>query len=222
MSLYTAIIIEPRCHRAFEFVINNFLNGLSNDWNIIIFHGIDNEKFIINIIKKLKKDFMKRITLINLNIKNLSINDYNNLLVSKNFYEKIPTDIFMIFQTDTLILNKEKINNFLDYDYVGAPWAHKPLGENVGNGGLSIRRKNKMLEIIENVPYSGRAEDLYFSHYPDKINKPSRNKACEFSVETIFFDKPFGCHKPWNRYYTKKFFKLYPSVYKLYKLNIAM
>ena len=29
---YTAIIVEPRKHIALEFVLNNFLENLNNDW----------------------------------------------------------------------------------------------------------------------------------------------------------------------------------------------
>ena len=29
---YTAIIIEPRTHKALEFVLNNFLENLNDDW----------------------------------------------------------------------------------------------------------------------------------------------------------------------------------------------
>ena len=38
---YTAVIVEPREHKALSFVLNNFLENLSDEWNIIIMHGID-------------------------------------------------------------------------------------------------------------------------------------------------------------------------------------
>ena len=41
--------------------------------------------------------------------------------------------------------NKDIINDFIGFDYVGAPLK---CGL-VGNGGLSLRRKSKMLEIID-------------------------------------------------------------------------
>lgn len=65
-----------------------------------------------------------------------------------NLYENIPTETFLIFQTDTLINPKYKdlIYEFIDYDYVGAPWISNG---DVGNGGLSLRKKSKMIEIIK-------------------------------------------------------------------------
>lgn len=222
---YTAIIIEPRSHRALQFVLNNFLTNLSDEWNIIIFHGTDNELFVNDIITKLEK-YKQQIKMVNIGVKNLSIRDYNNLLINKKIYDYINTDTFLIFQTDTLILNKEKLSKFLEYDYVGAPWNHFPIAntnERVGNGGLSLRKKSKMLEILNNIPYKGQNEDVYFCYNPDnKLHKPSFEEAKHFAVEEVFFNEPFGCHKPWNWVlsFKKEFFDLYPQAKELYLLNM--
>jgi hypothetical protein len=194
---YTAIIIEPRKHKALEFVLDNFLNNLNNKWNFIIFHGNHNKSFIINMINSNFSNHIDRITLINLNIDNLTIKDYNELLVSKDFYNNIPTEIFLIFQTDSMICpqHKDLINDYIKYDYVGAPWQDK----NIGNGGLSLRRKSKMLEVIEKCKYDNINEDLYFSlSCPDIYrNKPSYEDALKFSVENVYNSISFGVHKPW-------------------------
>jgi hypothetical protein len=197
VNKYTAIIIEPRSHKALELVLTNFLENLSDEWNIIIMHGNNNISYIDNIINNNLTQYKNRIKMINLNIDNLSIKEYNNLLLSESLYEKIPTEIFLIFQTDSIICesNKDDINNFLEYDYVGAPWIGN---QEVGNGGLSLRRKSKMIEKIKKCKYSGNAEDLFFSDnncYP--LNKPSIDEAKNFSIETIYNDKSFGVHKPW-------------------------
>lgn len=196
---YTAIIIEPRPHKALEYVLENFMENLSNNWDFIIFHGNLNKNYIINILNSnfLLKENINRIKLINLNIDNLTIKDYNDLLVSKDLYKNIHSEIFLIFQTDSIICkkNKDLINYFLKYDYTGAPWKDKT----VGNGGLSLRRKSKMLEIIDNCPYTNQPEDVYFGKACSEIfrNIPDFENAKEFSVETVYNDKSFGVHKPW-------------------------
>ncbi len=194
---YTAIIIEPRKHEALEYVLENFLTNLDNNWNFIIFHGNKNKEYVNNIIENKLSEYKYKITLKNLNIDNLTLTEYNNLLVSRKFYDNIPTEVFLIFQTDSIICKdyKNLINNYIKYDYVGAPWRDR----NIGNGGLSLRRKSKMLEIIDNCKYDNRPEDVYFSlSCPDiKRNIPSFNKAMKFSVETVYNDKSFGVHKPW-------------------------
>jgi hypothetical protein len=197
----TAIIIEPREHKALEFVLNNFLTNLSNNWNIIIFYGNNNIEFINNIIANLPEIYKNRITLINLNVDNLSIEDYNKLLTSPELYNSIPTEIFLVFQTDTLICQnyKNNINDFTEYDYVGAPWKFDSMA--VGNGGLSLRRKSKMLEIINNCPYKNNInEDLYFSKpCPEiAINIPSGDLAKHFSVESEYEHNTFGIHQAWT------------------------
>jgi hypothetical protein len=122
-SSYTAIIIEPRKHKALSFVLKNILENLNSEWNIIIFHGNLNKDYVENIINTQLQQYKKRISLKSLEKDNLSIEDYNTLLKTKKFYENIPTDIFLLFQTDSMIIpaNKDKINDFLQYDYVGAP-----------------------------------------------------------------------------------------------------
>ncbi len=213
MYEYTAIIIEPRKHKALEFVLNNFANNLSNKWNIIVFHGTENKEYVENIINKLDRN----IKLENLNVKNLTITEYNKLLTTKSFYDKIPTEIFLIFQTDTIINKKNKniIDKFIEYDYVGAPWRDG----NVGNGGLSLRRKSKMLEILNNCKYNNENEDIYFSISCPNVNKnvPNSDKAKEFSVETVYYDKSFGFHKPWL-YIDKQQYDMLESKYNDLKL----
>jgi hypothetical protein len=220
--LYTAIIIEPRQHKALPFVLENFLNNLSEDWSFIIFHGKTNLEFIVNIINDKLYIFMHRIRLINLNVDNLTINAYNNLLkYNKSFYDCIPTETFLIFQTDSIIMKKYKniIYNFLNYDYVGAPFFFNN-NINVGNGGLSLRKKSKMIEIMKKEGKNNRPEDVYFSCCESvAIYKPSVNDAMLFSIEETFSEMSFGCHKPWKNSNQLFLYEKYDEVKELYMYN---
>jgi len=225
--MYTAVIVEPRKHAALSYVLNNILTNLSDDWNIVVCHGTHNLEYIQNIIKYELQKFVKRITLVNLGVENMNIAQYNELLTSSKFHEHIPTEMFLVFQTDTIIIpqNAHLINQFLEYDYVGAPW----LDGQIGNGGFSLRRKSKMLELIEKVPFiKGEGEDGFFSQWlgrPNndfsiKVRKPSPQKARQFSVETVFYDQPFACHKPWA--YNPQFVSMHPQVQKLASLQFSI
>jgi hypothetical protein len=91
----------------------------------------------------------------------------------------------------------------LQYDYVGAPWVSD---NKVGNGGLSLRKKSKMIEIIKSKGYVHLNEDIYFSSDVDnkiQYNVPDYTIAKLFSVETLFYDRPFGIHNCW-RYLNKE------------------
>lgn len=227
--MYTAVIIEPRKHNALKLVLSNFNENLNEDWQFLIYHGNLNKKFIEEIIKNNKMN--NRSKLISLEKDNLSIDDYNRLFYTEEFYKNIDTDYFLIFQTDTLISNKYKDNiyKFLDYDYVGAPW--KTINK-VGNGGLSLRKKTKMLEMLRKGGYIKENGEF---HYEDRfftntfgndiginLNTPSVEQAKEFSVETIFSVNSFGLHKPWN-YLTSMELNLlknnFPELEELIMLN---
>jgi hypothetical protein len=210
---YTALIIEPRKHRAFEFVMNNFLINLDERWNFIVFHGTENELYVNEILTTKFQDQSERITTINLGVPNMTINEYSALMMSKDFLDKIPTEVFLVFQTDSMICPnfKDNLEKFIPYDYVGAPWTWKhppwrtppenPTAEDaVGNGGLSLRRKTKMLEILEKCPIlKPEPEDTYFALPCSavSIHKPSPELAKEFSMELIFSENSFGVHKSW-------------------------
>ena len=206
------MLIEPRSHPAMSLVLQNFAKNLSDEWNILILHGNFNIDYVNNIINTELLEYKSRIRTINLNVDNLSATEYNRLFKSETLYQYIHTETFLIFQTDTLIIekNKEMINEFLEYDYVGAPWGETYLPEfgiheynAVGNGGLSLRKKSKMLEILEKNKeselFKKMNEDTCFSFQKNvEVNKPDFEKAKRFSVETIFSEKAFGIHCPWR------------------------
>ena len=208
------MIVEPRKHKAMEFVLNNFINNLDNRWCFVIFCSDLNLNFIFNIINKFTIQKQNRIKIIRFTENNINISDYNRLMTSESIYQYILTEIFLVFQTDTLILNKDKIYKFLNFDYVGAPWKSKGI---CGNGGLSLRKKTKMLNIIQNIKYKNDNEDGYFAC--NTQNKPTKDIAKEFSVETIYYDVPFGIHKCWAYSDAKNIMALYPIIHQLKSLQ---
>ena len=116
--------------------------------------------------------------------------------------------------------NSHLLNNYLEYDYVGAPWPiddreTEKLCGYIGNGGFSLRKKSKMLEIIEKKDYfldTTINEDVYFNIPCDNIHmkRPSHEEATMFSVEGIFREGAFACHKP-CLFFLKKFRLHYPE-----------
>ena len=223
MTNYTAIIIEPRKHKALSFVLKNFFENLSEEWSFVIFHGNQNKEYIMDIMENELFQYKHRvIEYKNLNKDNLTPIEYSILIADKEFYHNIPSDVFLIFQTDSMIFkeNKNLINEYLKYDYVGAPWKSD---NNIGNGGLSLRRKSKMLEIIENVNYEFNYEDIYFClQNKVYVNKPTLEEAKKFSIETIFNETSFGVHNCWKHLNNQELNYLidkYPDLQTLIILN---
>jgi hypothetical protein len=129
----------------------------------------------------------------NHNIK--SLNDYNNMLTSKVLWEAIPFDKVLIFQQDSNLL-RTGIEEFLGWDYIGAPWKFQEHG---GNGGLSLRTKEFILKVIEKFPYDVSREgyeDVYFSNHIAEVGgKLAPRSICEqFSCESIFTLGTLGYH----------------------------
>jgi len=224
--MYSAVIIEPRQHKALSFVLRNFLENLSNEWNIIVFHGNLNIDYVNNIVNSDLSQYKERISLINLKIDNMTRTEYSHFLMKNvDFYNLIPTETFLIFQTDTMIFSKNKdlINNFLKYDYVGAPWHWIPVNNQlVGNGGLSLRKKSKMLDVIEKSKYTYYSdeycEDIFFCWNSNlSLYKPSKEEAKLFAVEYAFSEITFGCHQPWIL--KNLLLPLYPEINELILLN---
>jgi Protein of unknown function (DUF5672) len=227
---YTAIIVEPRKHKALEFVISNFLQNLDDNWNVILFHGTDNETFAQEIAKKINTS---RLGIVNLHVGNLTIEDYNKLLMSDKLLSQIPTEVFLVFQTDTIICrnHREFINKFIQYDYVGAPWTQSNVlfpndtSFSVGNGGLSLRRKSKMREILNKCQRIGHEnEDVFFARGCDAVrpHKPDGMDAKEFAIEHVYNKTTFGHHKSWlyhDQHIVDEFKQTCPGYATLVKLN---
>lgn len=75
--------------------------------------------------------------------------DYNIFCVEK-LNGVIDTDFVLLVQSDGFILNPELWkDNFLNFDYIGAPW---PWHGVCGNGGFSLRSK-KFLEVSSTLKY---------------------------------------------------------------------
>lgn len=196
----TAIIIEARKHPHFKVVVENMISNLQHlNVGLTVYHGNENDFFLKECLQE-----HKNINFINLNVDNLNIEDYNKVMLSKKFHEIIKTDKFLVFQTDTITF-KPLDKKFLKYDYIGAPWKkelHSDYGAEVGNGGLSIRSKKVMLEIINQKTYRKPyfPEDLYLSQLlkNQNFNIAPFKTASEFSVEEVYNSSPFGCHKCWQ------------------------
>ena len=123
-----------------------------------------------------------------------SLTDYNRLLTRSEFWEKfLKYERVLICHCDSGIL-REGIEEFLDYDYVGAPWKFQQHG---GNGGLSLRNPKVMHEICCTHKWSpGMAyEDVWFCNVMYGKYDLAPRAVCEkFSVETIYRLGTFGYH----------------------------
>ena len=184
-AVYNSIIIENRVVINFEQILKNhiyFLNKNNKDvkWGLQIFHSEGNENYIKNIVK----DW------------DINKETHTELLKSIEFWELVEGEIILNFQIDSLLL-RDNIEEFLDYDFIGAPWSKPKEGKFVGNGGLSIRNKLKTIEYLKKYENEkGVWEDIFFVKHLDDHQLPDILTAMKFSVEDIFYPHPVGIHRP--------------------------
>lgn len=137
-----AVVVEPRRLPQMVHVLSNHMKHLGDDWD-----------FYICCSEATYNDYYSKLfpTLKHLpgfvTTDNLTNKEYNTLLVKYEFWDAISSicDKCLIFQYDTWLLHGN-LDEFLKYDYVGAPWWDRWEG---GNGGLSIRTPEVMKRIIQ-------------------------------------------------------------------------
>ena len=135
-NIKETVLIEFRPFPHLEFLIRNTIHKLGNSWSYTIVCGHDNKKLINTICSKISLNI--RIILLPYN--NITLDQYSLILASNSFWNLFQGEKILLYQEDSCIFNKN-IDEFLEYDYIGAPWPkHQNDNEyNVGNGGLSLR-----------------------------------------------------------------------------------
>ena len=92
------------------------------------------------------------LTYIPANMTTGSQEEISRFLTTLWLYETVlqPAEWLLVFQTDSMLCanSRQSLNNWLDYDWVGAPW--NPNGRFGGNGGLSLRRVSRIIDILRN------------------------------------------------------------------------
>ena len=214
-SNFGSVIIEDRCLPHLECLIRNTILKTPDNWNHSVVCTRLNFKSINQLCKRIHKD----IKVIQVGIPNFTQNTYNDMLLSTWFWNKIDSENILIYQQDSFLF-REGIEEFYEYDYIGAPWlphqTDNQLG--VGNGGFSFRKKSKMLKCLDtinpkklqlssdtlnymrNCNLHNPPEDVYYSKAIidyDLGNVANREVANQFAEERVASVNPLGGHQYW-------------------------
>ena len=103
-----------------------------------------------------------RLILSEISIKNLSRINYSILLLTSGFWRACLGRRIFIFQIDSCLnpKSRHKIDDFLKWDYIGAPWdPRRPMKSlvnankrmYVGDGRFSIRNRQLMMQVTEKI-----------------------------------------------------------------------
>ena len=214
----TAYIVETRAHPNLSLVLKNAHACLPQAWSIMIFCGSENYLFADQVSRQFAT---RKIKLIQLDQPIESLQNYNDLLFSPEFWQRFETENLLGFQIDSLInpSQKHRLEEVAQYDYVGAPWSEgiqrrwDYIPEYGGNGGICFSKRSARLKALEQSTYprvTGEPhhqilnEDIWFSHAIKQLglSLPERELATQWFVESVASDSPFAMHKPWS--YLKK------------------
>tara|TARA_B100000212_G_scaffold283669_1_gene223865 strand:- start:651 stop:1349 length:699 start_codon:yes stop_codon:yes gene_type:complete len=163
-----------------------------------------------------------------------SLKGYSNFIIY-SLYKYIDTSHILIVQWDGYIINPKKWDtNFLNYDYIGAPFIPRGSDPNycrdkargfytIGNGGFSLRSRRLLeapskFKLVDNKKYTNFHEDGFFSVYHRRFLEKKGYSwapysiAKKFSLESpiSFRDLntlPFGFHGK-KMFYLLLFFKI--------------
>lgn len=115
-----------------------------------------------------------------------SLEEYSEFFIKKlNKY--IDTDFVLVIQHDGFVLSAENWREeFLNYDYIGAPWLgyfKDEVEHNVGNGGFSLRSK-KLHDILaqdDHIEIGAYEDNVICRQYRTYLEE----KGCKFAPEEI-------------------------------------
>lgn len=114
-----------------------------------------------------------------------------------------PAEHLLVFQPDSIFCTNSatNLNDFLEWDWIGAPWTKD--AKYGGNGGLSLRKVSKILAVLDRKirpGYDGAMEDAWLTDRIVKLegsHMPDASVSKTFSVESVWDDRPLGYHIGW-------------------------
>lgn len=210
---HESVLIEFRSLPHIEFLVRNMIHKLGPNWSHTVVCGNTNHSQIREISASIPN-----LRILKLNVNNLTQNDYSEYLCTREFWDLLYGEKILIYQEDSCMF-KTNIMDFMNSDYIGAPYSNVKSTQYVGNGGLSIRSRSCMLKVINQIELSKFTiptftqsycekmrlrycpEDVYFStNMQDlSIGKVAEwEDAYRFSTDSIANPNACGGHQFWN------------------------
>ncbi|CRK24988.1 hypothetical protein BN1708_014091 [Verticillium longisporum] len=164
-----ALLIENRPNPILAPLMLHFMAVVPPDWR---FRFMGSEASVAHInqsmaIREHVNSGKLDLTFIPSNMSTAGQEMISRFLTTLWLYETVlrPAEWLLVFQTDSMLCanSRHNINDFLEYDWIGAPW--NPAGRWGGNGGLSIRRVSAMIDVLrEQVRVDGtEPEDVWLA-----------------------------------------------------------
>ena len=223
-DIYTksAVLCDNRFDDSMIDIVLNFMINLDQQWQFQLFVGKTTKELWAN--NEYLSPYIKTGKIILDELENYFDENPLEYYQNINFWKAIKHEKILIFQTDSVLCSNSKfrVEDFLQFDFVGAPWKvrDKEFNGRVGNGGLSLRTKSVMIHLLETYPPHEQLEELRNLNEDCYLNKfiallpgvhlPTYRIAKRFAMETDLYglhghDISAGVHrhfvkdeKDWN------------------------
>ena len=199
----TAIFVATRRSPFSEIAVRNLMYFLDSDWGLELCVAESMMEWATSLVAEWGDVRLHPI----LNPEGLVASVLlNRVMRTEIFWSDLEGDNLMLFDSGSLLRHRLP-PEFDEFDFIGSPWhaEHVPPWCRVGSGGLSLRKKSAMLDVIDscNTNYwLCDHEDIFYSaamHLsPDRYFLPSPARAAEFSVEQVFHPNPVALHQAWK------------------------
>ncbi|ROW14454.1 hypothetical protein VPNG_03880 [Cytospora leucostoma] len=164
-----ALLIENRANPILAPLMLHFMSVVPPDWRFRFMGSVESVEHINKsvAIREQVKVGKLDLTYIPSNMSVSSQEEISRFLTNQWMYETVlaPAEWLLIFQTDSIVCanSQRSLNDFLNYDWIGAPW--NPGSRFGGNGGLSLRRVSAILDVLRSQARAdfSEAEDVWLT-----------------------------------------------------------
>ncbi|KAI3392567.1 hypothetical protein diail_5509 [Diaporthe ilicicola] len=164
-----ALLIENRANPILAPLMLHFISVVPPDWRFRFMGSVESVEHLNKSVAIREQVNLGKLdlTYIPSNMSVSSQEEISRFLTTMWLYETVlaPAEWLLIFQTDSILCANSQLNlnDFLDYDWIGAPW--NPGSRFGGNGGLSIRRVSAIRDVLRSQARAdfSEAEDVWLT-----------------------------------------------------------
>ena len=176
-----ALLIENRSNPILVPLILHFISVVPPDWRFRFMGSTESVAFVNSsyAIRNQVAIGKLDLTYIPANMSVAGQEAISQFLTNLWLYEQVlqPAEHLLVFQTDSMLCanSRQTLNDYLEYDWVGAPWSSN--SQYGGNGGLSLRRVSAIIDVLRNqerIPNT-EPEDVWLTERLG--NRPGANLA---------------------------------------------
>lgn len=184
-----ALLIEDRPQPLLAPTLLHFIYALPPDWH---FRFMGSRASVAHVNKSAAIREQVRLGKLDLGLSPSNLSTAGQEMISRFFttlwlYEKVlqPAEVLLVFQSDSMVCanSKHNVDEYTQYDWVGAPW--EPEGRWGGNGGLSIRRVSRIIDVLRNQKRieNSEPEDVWLS---ERLGHHRHGRVADGPVSSTF------------------------------------